>query len=33
MTFEKKVKSEFSYMYRLQTDKFGLFSCLHDVDK
>ena len=33
MTFEKIVKSEFSYMYRLQTDIFALFSCLHDVDK
>ena len=33
MTFEKFVKSEISYMYRLQTDIFGLFSCLHDVDK
>ena len=33
MTFEKKVKSEFTYMYPLQTDIFGLFSCLHDVDK
>jgi len=31
MTFEKKVKSEITYMYRLQTDIFVFFSCLHDV--
>ena len=31
MTFEKKVKSEITYMYRLQTDIFDLFSCLHHV--
>jgi hypothetical protein len=33
MTFEKIVKSEFTYIYRLQTDIFDIFSCLHDVDK